>query len=272
MDSSPLTRRQLLEAVPEGLLTTREALKAEGYSRHKLDNLLKSEQLQSIAPGVYTRLATKLTWEGVVCSLQRLKSDLVIGGLTALELQGSAHNLRLAKRKTIHLYGRDSLPSWVNGLLPGVTFARRNSQALAGRFLVNHEFDTRKKEFYDRDPLRGFTETLTWREGVWPLTASSVERAFLEVLLDVPESVSFEHADQLMQGLTTLSPRRLQALLEGTKSVKVHRLFLWLAERHKYPWLVKLDRARIGMGSGKRVIAKDGKLDPTYQITVPKEM
>ena len=93
----------------------------------------------------------------------------------------------------------------------------------------------------------------------------------MEVLEDVPEGVSFEHADQLMQGLATLSPRRLDALLREVRSVKAKRLFFWLADRQKYPWLGKLKASDYDLGSGKRVLIKGGRLDRTYQITVPSE-
>ena len=34
----------------------------------------------------------------------------------------------------------------------------------------------------------------------------------------------------------------------------------------------QIDRERISLGSGKRVLAKDGRLDPKYQITVPEDL
>lgn len=66
------------------------------------------------------------------------------------------------------------------------------------------------------------------------------ETAILEVPMHVPGKVSFEHADQLMEGLTTLSPKRLSATLKRCKNVKVLRLLFWLAERHQHPWYKKL--------------------------------
>ena len=45
-----------------------------------------------------------------------------------------------------------------------------------------------------------------------------------------------------MEGLGNLSPRRLHTLLVACRSVKVKRLFLWFAQRHKHAWLKKLDR------------------------------
>ena len=94
--------------------------------------------------------------------------------------------------------------------------------------------------------------------------------------MEVPAAISFEHANQLLQGMTTLSPRRMEPLLRKCTNVKVRRLFYWMAERNAYPWLKKLPAPEelddLGLGSGNRVLAKGGRLDPKYRITVPEEM
>jgi hypothetical protein len=82
--------------------------------------------------------------------------------------------------------------------------------------------------------------------------------------------MTFEHADQLMQGLTTLSPRNLQKILEWCKNVKIKRLFFWFADRQNYVWLGKINKGNITFGSGNRMIIKGGKLNPKYKITVPE--
>ena len=46
----------------------------------------------------------------------------------------------------------------------------------------------------------------TWQASLPPLIYSCPEKAILELLVDVPNIISFEHADQLMQGLHNLSP------------------------------------------------------------------
>jgi len=75
-----------------------------------------------------------------------------------------------------------------------------------------------------------------------------------------------------MEGLPNLSPRRLQTLLEDCRSVKVKRLFFWFAERHNHAWMGKIDRSRIDLGRGKRLLVRGGKLDPKYNITVPETL
>jgi hypothetical protein len=52
----------------------------------------------------------------------------------------------------------------------------------------------------------------------------------------------------------------------------VKRLFLFFADRHNHAWLKQLDRSRIDLGRGKRLLAVGGRLDPKYQITVPESL
>ena len=266
-------KSSLLEYVPHGLVVTKAWLLSQGLSRHTLDNWVKSEQLTSIFYGVYKRPDTKLTWRGLVYSLQRMGSDLCPGGITALSSQGLGHYVELGQQKTIHLYGKDSMPSWLNSLLPNVIFIRHNEMKLLGKgdpissIDLNQEFTT----------TMALELTLAEHEGIEAVRASTAEKAWFEVLLDVPEKISFEHADQLMQGLGILSPRKLNKLLEVCHNVKVRRLFLWFAERHQHSWFKKLETERYTiasglLGSGKRVLAKGGKLDSKYLITVPEEM
>jgi hypothetical protein len=101
---------------------------------------------------------------------------------------------------------------------------------------------------------------------------SSPELAILELLDEIPQRETFHQADVLMEGLRNLRPRRLHTLLVACSSVKVKRLFLWFAERHQHAWLKKLDRKDIDLGHGKPMLARGGKLDPTFNITVPESI
>ena len=111
-----------------------------------------------------------------------------------------------------------------------------------------------------------------WGEWDWPLALSTPERAILELLDELPKRESFHQADMLMQGLSNLSPRRLQRLLAECHSVKVKRLFFYFADRHAHAWLKRLDRKAVDLGEGKRMLVRGGKLDKTYQITVPGDL
>ncbi|WJY14862.1 type IV toxin-antitoxin system AbiEi family antitoxin domain-containing protein [Pectobacteriaceae bacterium CE90] len=54
-----------------------------------------------------------------------------------------------------------------------------------------------------------------WQVSLPPLHYSCPEKAILELLATVPNTISFEHADQLMQGLHNLSPRKLRPVTES---------------------------------------------------------
>src|SRR5206468_5699822 len=114
--------------------------------------------------------------------------------------------------------------------------------------------------------LRSSYARQRWGKWDWPLVTSSLERAILELLDEVPERETFHQADMLFEGLPNLSPRKLQPLLPACRSVKVKRLFLWFAERHQPPWLNALDRSGIDLGRGKRMLVKGGKLDQKFNI------
>ncbi|MHB1179652.1 MAG: type IV toxin-antitoxin system AbiEi family antitoxin domain-containing protein [Daejeonella sp.] len=259
MPTNALRRKKISELLPEGVLVNRDWLMENNLSRHAIDNLVKSQQLHSVSKGIYVRGTTRITWQSAVYALQTiLKTDFVIGGITALELQGLGHYLSLSGNQIIHLFGNDRLPGWVNELIPEVTFLRHTNNNLFG--------------FDPESAPQLFTVTREWKEGLGKLILSSPERAFLELLSDVPRRISPEHASQLMQGLTTLSPRNLQKLLEKCGNVKVKRLFFWLAEKYNYTWLNKLDITKIDLGSGNRMLVKGGKLDKKYKITVPSSL
>jgi Transcriptional regulator, AbiEi antitoxin, Type IV TA system/Transcriptional regulator, AbiEi antitoxin N-terminal domain len=269
--------KDLLKLVPYGLLVTRPWLLSQGVERYMIDNWLRRKELVSLTTGVFTRPdLRKLTWQGIVCSMQRMKMALTPGGLTALDLQGYGHYLQLSSNDSIHLYGSDPLPGWINKILPGTTFIRHSDHKLFAGGLRNDVYDTKADNHQDGDPLK-FSNVMAWGIDEWPLTISTLERAFFEVLLDVPEHVTFEHADQLIQGLTSLSPRRVNRLLERCTNVKVKRLFLWFSEKHQHPWFKKLELEKFtfqngSLGSGKRMLIKGGKLDTKYLITVPEEL
>ncbi|HWS59532.1 MAG TPA: AbiEi antitoxin N-terminal domain-containing protein, partial [Flavobacterium sp.] len=173
-----IRRKELYEIMPEGLVTTRKWLMENNLTRHAIDNLVKSNQLESISKGVYVRNISKITWQSVVFSLQSiLKTDLVIGGLTALEIQGLSHYLSLSESKIVHLFGNDVLPGWVTNLDLNIKFVRHTNNSL---FVENKE----------NILLHPFTSEKDWDNNNRKLIQSTPERAYLEVLLDVPQKIT----------------------------------------------------------------------------------
>jgi len=88
-------------------------------------------------------------------------------------------------------------------------------------------------------------------------------------LVDTTDA-SFTHAAELFAGLTSLRPGVINTLLTACASIKVKRLFLFLADLHDYPWFSKVEWRQLDLGSGKRVITKGGALDKQFMITVPE--
>ena len=102
--------------------------------------------------------------------------------------------------------------------------------------------------------------------------ASGSARALMECLYLAPEKFDLMEAYQIMEGLTTLRPTKVQQLLEQCRSVKVKRLFLFMAEHAGHPWVKHLDLTKIETGAGVRSLADGGVYVPKYQITIPREL
>lgn len=258
--------------LPEGLLVDANLLEEHGIYGSLRHKYITSGWLEQPARGVFRRPRGQLSWEQVVISLQTLlKHPISVGGRTALELGGYAHYLPQTQQQ-IHLYSDNKLPAWLLKLPLPETFVIHNRN----RFLPVVSVATESLSIDDEVSLEqtlapaGLIVT-TWGHWVWPLIISSPERAYLELLDELPQHESFHMADVIMEGLTNLSPLRLQSLLEVTNSVKIKRLFFLFAERHKHAWLKRLDISKIDLGKGKRTLVKGGKFHTKYQITIPKE-
>lgn len=104
------------------------------------------------------------------------------------------------------------------------------------------------------------------------INVSAPERAILELLDLVPQTETFNESALIAESLSTLRPKLLEQLLSSCTSVKVKRLFLYLAEKQAHAWLKKIDLSKIDLGKGDRQIVKGGVYDPKYRITVPQEV
>jgi len=254
-----LSQKHKLDALlPYGMITTKQWLFDSGLSIHRIDNALKSKKLLKLASGVYARAGVPITWQGVVCSLQHMSEQTIhVGGLSALELLGFGHYVSEKNPLTIHLYSQTKLPTWLGKLPLQTKFQWHGVKSLwqPGYF----EWENYALEH-------------NWREELPPITLSCAEKAYLELLMSVPKHISVDHANELMQGMTNLSPKKLTTLLSNCRNVKVKRLFFWLAEKQGYSWSKKLDYKKFDLGKGKRVITTKGKFVSKYQITVPEHL
>jgi hypothetical protein len=252
-----VSKLNLLEReLPEGLLVTAKWMSEHGYSTALRTHYVAAGWLEQPVRGVFRRPRGSVGWQQVVISLQMImKLPLVVGGRTALELWGFSHYL-IRTTTEIHLYSPKPPPGWLTRLPLEASFVAHNSLRL---FPASGSM----KDEFSMSP---------WGQWDWQIVLSTPERAVLELLDELPARESFHQVDKLFEGLSSVSPRRLQPLLEACRSVKVKRLFFFFADRHRHAWLKHLDKRAIDFGAGKRQLVEGGVLDPSYQITVPKDL
>jgi hypothetical protein len=242
---------RLLKAWPQGTVATSRWLETHGAYQQLMHEYEKSGWMQRIGQGAYVRAGDTIEWSGGLHAIQeQMRLPIHAGAKTALQMQGYAHFLPMGKGGFISLFGSSGtrLPAWF----------RQRDWGSELRFMTT-------KLFAD-DPDLGLTKKDL---ATYAVTVSAPERAIMEVLYLVPMDESFEEAGLLMEGLTTLRPRLVQSLLEQCRSVKVKRLFMFLAEACNHAWVKKLDLSKVNFGKGKRMIVKGGRLNAKYNITVP---
>ena len=242
---------RLLRAWPQGTVAVSRWLEAQGAYQQLVHEYAKSGWIQRIGQGAYVRAGDTVAWSGGLYALQEhLKLPVHGGAKTALQMQGYAHLLPMGKGGSVSLFAT-----------PGSRLA-----AWFQKYDWGPEIRYATTKLFSDDPDSGLTKKAL---ATCAVTVSAPERAIMEVLHLVPAEESFEEAALLMEGLTTLRPRLVQSLLEQCCSVKVKRLFMFLAEACNHAWTKKLDLSKVNFGKGKRMIVKSGRLDAKYNITVP---
>lgn len=243
---------KLLNNWPRGAVYASSWLHKQGFGYDLLRRYRKSNWVYSIGDNAIARSGDKVDWKGGLYALQRqLEFPIHIGGKTALGLLGYSHYVS-PKQMMVTLYG-----------LPGVRLPVWFKEYDWG---TDIEFVTTK--LFPAKENRGLQN---YQSGELSLTISSSERAIMEVFHLVPQMQSLDEAKYLMENLATLRPALVQTLLKNCHSIKVRRLFMFLAEECNHAWVKKLDVSGINFGRGNRVIVKGGYLDPKYKIMVPKE-
>ncbi len=242
----------LIKEWMKGMVMLSSALEEKGYRKDLLRKYVRSGLLESLGYGAFKIAGGDVEWYGAVNALQNQKKSIIHpGGKTALTLKGYAHYVSESLSR-VDLFGdQDSkLPKWFKGINWGVSI----------NYFQTKLFNYSKSEYYALVRLSNID-----------VKVSSPEMATMEMLNLVPKAQSFDEALKIMEGLTTLRPQLVQQLLEECNSVKVKRLFLYMAEKNEHQWFQELNIEKINLGSGKRVIVKDGVFDKKYLITVPRE-
>lgn len=241
---------ELLTSQPPGSVFLSKWLIKQGYSYDLQQYYKKSQWLESIGHGAVIRAGTKVDLASAIYALQQQAGTSIhTGGRTAFSWLGRAHYLEMN-------------PSWV------VLFGGENEQLPA--WVKNFEwgFDI---DYFGTSFMPSALGLQEFEQNHFKILISSLPRAMMECLYLAPNHQELFECYELMEGLTSLVPNKVQALLEQCKSIKVKRLFLYMAEEHRHSWLEHIDLKNIDLGKGKRSFAKNGIYIPKYQITLPRE-
>ena len=236
-----------------GFVFTSAFMKEQGIHYDQQLAYKRTGWLESLGSGAFKRAGDVVNWTGGLYALQdQLNLNVHLSGKSALLAQGYSHYVYSQQTLLFLNRAHDAkIPLWFkNYCANGVNLVISRTSVLP--------YDL--AESYTVKNIEGFN-----------IRISNPERAALEILHYVPLKQSFDEAFKITEFLTTLRSQKVQTLMELCNSVKVKRLFLYMAEKHNHPWLNELNMDNIDLGSGKRVVVKNGMLDKKYRITVPKD-
>ena len=222
----------------------------QGYSLDLQKRYKKSGWLESIGTGAMIRSGDSVDYLGGIYALQNQAGLSVhVGGRTALSLQGQGHYIEMSAGRVVLLGGKqEKLPEWFK----------------------NYSWKPRV-DYYTTSLLPADMGLRNLEEKNFSVKVSSSARAIMECLFLAPKYQELFECYELMESLNNLHPKSVQTLLENGSSIKVKRLFLYLAEKFNHQWLEHLDLTNVDLGSGKRSLVKNGVYISKYKITVPEE-
>lgn len=243
--------KTLFKLLQQNNVLTASLLDVNGISRHLRKYYLESGWLEPIGRGVYKKPNDTIEWQGAVNAIQKqLDIKVNVGGLSALALQGYSHYFRLNK-ETLYLFSpqKTRLPKWFTDYKWKVQLFHKPTSFLPGNLGIKEQ------------DIRGIS-----------VNTSTPERAILECLFLAPQHADLVECYQIFEGLVNLKPKLLTELLLACNSIKVKRLFLYMAEKANHQWLnfIKIDT--LDKGVGDRMITKNGVYNTKYGIIIPKEL
>ena len=248
MKKKPIKDRLFLDWKDE-FVHTHSWFKSHGISYQSIHQCLKNNLIKKLGGGAYVKAKGKLNWQAAIFTAQKeLQLPFHVAGQTALELQGLGHFVKMGKKPLVYIVKRKEtrIPIWLKKNNWGVVFHFKTSS------LFSSDLGLMK---YNQSQFR--------------FALSSRERAIMEMISYLDLKDSFETLERYFEGLLSLRGSLVQKLLEECSSIKVKRVFLYMANKLKLPIMKHLNIRRIPLGQGKRVVSEKGKLDKTYNITVP---
>jgi len=241
----------LMHDWPPGTVYLSSWLKQIGISGQLTNRYKKSGWLESIGSGAVKRMGDEVSYQGALYALQRQgQSSIHVGGKSALELQGRLHFLNL-NANSVSLFGEltEHLPKWFSNTNWGISIEHHRTSFLPSQL-----------------------ELLDFEIKNFSIKISSPLRAIFECLYLAPNKQDLMECYELLEGLNNIQPMQVQTILESCESIKVKRLFLFMAEKIGHAWFKYLDLKGVNLGSGKRSIISNGHFDSKYLITIPMEL
>ena len=233
---------------------THSWFEAHNISHQSIHQCLKNKLIKKIGGGAYIKAKDKLNWQAAIFTAQKeLQLPFHVAGQTALELQGLGHFVKMGKKAPVYIVKRKEkkrketrVPIWL----------KKNDWKVMFHFKTSSLFSS------DLGLIK-------YSRSKFHFILSSRERTIMEMINYLDLRDSFETLERYFEGLLNLRSSLVQKLLENCSSIKVKRVFLYMVDKLELPIMKHLNIRRIKLGRGKRVITKNGKLDKTYNITVP---
>ncbi|MGD9637929.1 MAG: type IV toxin-antitoxin system AbiEi family antitoxin domain-containing protein [Alphaproteobacteria bacterium] len=241
--------RSVMQNWQSGFVATTYWFKSLSVSPQLVQKYIKSGWIEAIGRGAYKKPKDTINWYGGLACIQQ-QLNVHLGGATALSIRGNSHYVRFGKEK-VFLFSdiNQKLPKWFLDYDWGNPIEVIKTSFLPQNLAINpYEFNS------------------------FSIEASSPERAILECLYLSPDHFDLLECYQILEGLNNLRPDVLQDLLIGCNSIKVKRLFLYMAKKAKLPVLEYIDLDKIDLGSGKRYLTKKSVYEKEFKISIPKEL
>ena len=250
----------LVNECSPGSVVLQQWLGQHGISHSLTQKYVQNGWLKRLSSGVFYRPQNEVklppSWPALLSALiSQTNTNIHLAGLSSLQHQGMSHYLALNKASTtsqakervwIGVENKQSLPKWF-----------RELSAIDWVYCIN--------KVTDQTSQTKVSISIKGSEVI----ASSPELAAYEIVSAVGKDISFEHVAELFQGLVSLSPKKMQAILANSKSIQTNRVFLFLSHYYDHQWTKRLDESAINLGAGKRQVVADGYYDRQYKITVP---
>lgn len=245
----------LVSATPSGSIVLSSWLAEQGYSFSLQKKYRNSGWLQSIGNGAMILVGQSPNFLGAIYALQQqMNLTTHPAAETALSLQGLTHNIVFSEKKLILFSDeKERLPKWFR------------------EYAWENEIDHHATHFLPPD-----IGLVDYSFQGMNVKISSPVRAVMECIYLAKTNDDIVACYQLLEGLNAAHPKTVKALLMKCKSVKVVRLFLFMAKKAGHSWYeyLNLDYAQLKFGQGSRSVSvgKGGIYIPEFQLIVPRQL